>query len=97
MGWLSTGSVNFPTIVYENSTALVRELATRMQEHGARPEIEIFDQSHIHGARRLIEQGLMDNRPHVQFVMGVPNAMPAEEHLLGVLLGELKRVLPNAT
>src|SRR6476660_5085181 len=97
MGSLSTGSVNFPTIVYENSTALVRELATRMQEHGVRPEIEIFDLSHIHGARRLIEEGLMDNRPHVQFVMGVQNAMPAEEHLLDVLLGELKRVLPNAT
>ena len=97
MGSLSTGSVNFPTIVYENSTALVRELATRMQEHGVRPEIEIFDLSHIHGARRLIEEGLMDNRPHVQFVMGVQNAMPAEEHLLDILLGELKRVLPNAT
>lgn len=97
MGSLSTGSVNFPTIVYENSTTLVRELATRMQEHGVRPEIEIFDLSHIHGARRLIEEGLMDNRPHVQFVMGVQNAMPADEHLLDILLGELKRVLPNAT
>ena len=39
----------------------------------------------------------MDERPHVQFVMGVQNAMPAEEHLLDILLGELKRVLPKAT
>ena len=30
----------------------------------------------------------MDERPHVQFVMGVKNAMPAEEHLLDILLGE---------
>ncbi len=97
MASLSTGSVNFPTIVYENPTVLVRELATRMQEHRVRPEIEIFDLSHIHGARRLIEEGLMDNQPHVQFVMGVQNAMPADEHLLDVLLGELKRVLPDAT
>jgi 3-keto-5-aminohexanoate cleavage enzyme len=97
MGSLSTGSVNFPTIVYENSTTLVRDLATRMQEHGVRPEIEIFDLSHIHGARRLVDEGLMDDRPHVQFVMGVQNAMPAEEHLLDILLGELKRVLPSAT
>ena len=33
MASLSTGSVNFPTIVYENSPALVVDLATRMKEH----------------------------------------------------------------
>ena len=97
MGSLSTGSVNFPTIVCENSAALVRDLATRMHEYGVRPEIEIFDLSHIHGARRLVDEGLIDDRPHVQFVLGVQNAMPPEEHLLDILLGELKRVLPNAT
>jgi 3-keto-5-aminohexanoate cleavage enzyme len=74
MASLSTGSVNFPTIVYE-----------------------IFDLSHIHAAKRLIDEGLMNNRPHVQFVMGVKNAMPADEHLLNILLAELKRVIPGAT
>src|SRR3954467_6256496 len=97
MASLSTGSVNFPTIVYENSAALVTELATKMRDNRVRPEIEVFDLSHLHGARRLVEAGLMDERPHVQFVMGVKNAMPAEEHLLDILLGELRRVLPKAT
>lgn len=97
MASLSTGSVNFPTIVYENPTSLVTELAGKMQRHGVRPEIEIFDLSHIHAARRLVEEGLMDARPHVQFVMGVRNAMPAEEHLLDLLLAETRRVLPQAT
>jgi uncharacterized protein (DUF849 family) len=97
MASLSTGSVNFPTIVYENSAALVNDLAGRMQTHGVRPEIEIFDLSHLHGARRLIDAGLMDERPHVQIVMGVKNALPAEEHLLDLMLGELKRQLPKAT
>jgi 3-keto-5-aminohexanoate cleavage enzyme len=97
MASLSTGSVNFPTIVYENSAALVTELAAKMQANGVRPEIEIFDLSHLHGARRLIEAGLMDERPHVQIVMGVKNALPAEEHLLDLMLGELRRVLPRAT
>jgi uncharacterized protein (DUF849 family) len=82
MASLSTGSVNFPTIVYENSAALVADLATKMRDNGVRPEIEVFDLSHIHGARRLVDAGLMDERPHVQFVLGVKNAMPAEEHLL---------------
>jgi 3-keto-5-aminohexanoate cleavage enzyme len=97
MASLSTGSVNFPSIVYENHTTLVVDLATKMKDLGIRPEIEIFDLSHLHGAKRLMEQGLLDERPHVQFVMGVQNAMPAEEHLLDILLAELKRVLPSAT
>ncbi|MDX8482077.1 3-keto-5-aminohexanoate cleavage protein [Mesorhizobium sp. VK24D] len=97
MGSLSTGSVNFPTIVYENHTTLVTDLATKMRDNGIRPEIEIFDLSHLHGARRLVETGLMDDHPHVQFVMGIQNAMPAEEHLLDLMLGELRRILPKAT
>ncbi|WP_376093189.1 3-keto-5-aminohexanoate cleavage protein [Roseomonas sp. CCTCC AB2023176] len=97
MASLSTGSVNFPTIVYENPASLVTDLATRMRAFGVRPEIEVFDLSHLHGARRLVEAGLMDDRPHVQFVMGVKNAMPAEERLLDVLLTELRHVLPRAT
>jgi len=97
MASLSTGSVNFPTIVYENSAVLVKELATKMRANGVRPEIEIFDLSHLHGAKRLVEDGLMDERPHVQVVMGVKNALPADEHLLDIMLGELRRVLPKAT
>jgi uncharacterized protein (DUF849 family) len=97
MASLSTGSVNFPTIVYENPASLVTDLATQMQRYGVRPEIEIFDLSHLHGAKRLIEAGLIDARPHVQFVMGVQNAMPAEAHILDILLAETRRILPEAT
>ena len=97
MASLSTGSVNFPTIIYENSAALVTDLATTMKQNGIRPEIEIFDLSHLHGARRLVDAGLMDERPHVQFVLGVKNAMPAEERLLDLMLGELRHLLPKAT
>jgi hypothetical protein len=82
MASLSTGSTNFPTIVYENPAALVLDLATRMKQFEIAPEIEIFDLSHIYGAKRLIDSGLMSPRPHVQFVMGVQNALPADEHLL---------------
>jgi 3-keto-5-aminohexanoate cleavage enzyme len=97
MASLSTGSVNFPSTVYENHPALVEGLAERMRRFAVRPEIEIFDLSHIHGALRLVDAGLIDAGPHVQFVLGVKNAMPADEHLLDVLLGELSRVLPSAT
>ena len=97
MASLSTGSTNFPTIVYENPAALVLDLATQMKRFEIAPEIEIFDLSHIHGAKRLIDAGLMSSRPHIQFVMGVQNALPADEHLLDILLGEIRRIIPGAT
>lgn len=97
MASLSTGSVNFPTIIYENHTTLVEDLAGRMKEFGVRPEIEIFDLSHLHGARRLADKGLLDERPHIQFVMGVQNALPADERLLDILLNEAKHLFPACT
>ena len=97
MASLSTGSVNFPSIVYENQPPLVDELAGKMKLHDVKPEIEVFDLSHIHGAKRLVDAGLMDRRAHLQFVMGVKNAMPAVERLLKVLVDEAYAVLPDMT
>jgi len=97
MASLATGSVNFPSIVYENHTALVKDLASKMRENGIKPEIEVFDLSHLHAARRLADQGLLDERPHMQFVMGIQNAMPAQEHLLDMLLAEAKHLFPACT
>jgi uncharacterized protein (DUF849 family) len=39
MASLSTGSVNFPTIVYENHTSLVENMAGAMKEFGIRPRL----------------------------------------------------------
>jgi 3-keto-5-aminohexanoate cleavage enzyme len=97
MASLATGSVNFPGIVYENSASFVDGLAAQMKAHGVAPEIEVFDLSHIYAARRLADAGLISNRPHVQFVMGIKNALPAGERILDFLRSELKRVLPAAT
>ena len=47
-----------------------------MKRFDIAPEIEIFDLSHIQGAMRLIDVGLMSPRPHVQFVMGSPERDP---------------------
>lgn len=97
MASLSTGSVNFPSIVYENHPNLVDRLASRMKEYGIRPEIEIFDLSHLHAARRLADLCLIDERPHAQFVLGVQHAMPAEERMLDVMLAEAKLLFPKCT
>ncbi len=97
MASLATGSVNFPTIIYENSASFVEGLAAQMKEHGVLPEIEVFDLSHVYGARKLADLGLINDRPHVQFVMGIKNALPAAARILDFLHSELQRVLPDAT
>jgi 3-oxoadipate:acetyl-CoA acetyltransferase len=97
MASLATGSVNFPSIIYENSAGFVEGLAAQLKAHRVLPEIEVFDLSHIYGARKLVDLGLIHDRPHVQFVMGIKNALPAEERILDFLYSELQRVLPRAT
>ncbi len=97
MASLTTGSVNFPSIVYENHPALVDDLATKMKAGGILPELEIFDLSHVHAARRLADRGLIRENPHIQFVLGVKNALAAEERVLDMLMGEAKLLFPCCT
>jgi uncharacterized protein (DUF849 family) len=97
MASLATGSVNFPNMIYENSPQLIDELAGMMTQYDVKPEIEVFDLSMIYNAANLAKAGKIGTPLHVQFVMGIPNAQPALEHVLDFELAELKRLLPDAT
>ena len=97
MASLATGSVNFPTAIYENPPDFVEGLATTMLEHGVKPEIEVFDTAMLYTAARMVETGLIEAPAHVQFVMGIPNALPARRRLLDFLVSELNDVMPGAT
>lgn len=97
MASLSTGSVNFPNGIYENPPDFVDGLATRMLENDIKPEIEVFDVAMLYSAANLVKRGLLKAPVHVQFVMGISNAMPARRSLLDFLLSELPEVLPGAT
>jgi uncharacterized protein (DUF849 family) len=97
MASLTTGSVNFAKIVYENHPELIDYLASTMLEHGVKPEIEIFDLAMIYNAARLVADGLLKPPVHVQFVLGIPGALPADREVLEFELEQLERVLPGAT
>ena len=45
----------------------------------------------------LAEHGLLKRPCHVQFVMGIPNALPARRKLREFLIDELKELMPDAT
>jgi uncharacterized protein (DUF849 family) len=97
MASLSTGSCNFPTIIYENHPTLVRELADKMMEYGVKPEIEVFDLSMLYQALRLADEGVLTKPLHVQFVFGVKNAMPAIRDVLAFQVSQLNKLMPDAT
>jgi 3-keto-5-aminohexanoate cleavage enzyme len=97
MASLATGSVNFPVGIYENPPEFVEQLAQTMLENGIKPEIEVFDLSMLYNAANLVKKGLVKERPHVQFVMGVPNALPARRSVFDFLRAEIEEVLPGAT
>ncbi len=77
MASLTTGSVNFPNSVYENSPDLIEALAADMQTYGIKPEMEIFDVSMISNATALLAKGLVAAPLHFDFVMGLKGAIPA--------------------
>ena len=97
MASLSTGSCNFPTIIYENHPSLILELAEKMRAYGVKPEIEVFDLSMMYQAIRMAGEGTLAAPLHVQFVFGVKNAMPAVRPALDFMVAELNRLMPEAT
>jgi 3-keto-5-aminohexanoate cleavage enzyme len=97
MASLATGSVNFPNRIYENPPDFVDGLAQAMLDHGVKPEVEVFDLAMLYSAANLVKRGLLVDPPHVQFVMGIPNAMPARRTIFDFLRSEIADVLPNAT
>jgi len=77
MASLTTGSVNFPNSVYENSPGLIEALARDMLRLGIKPEMEIFDVSMIGNALDLVKKKLALEPLHFDFVLGLRGAIPA--------------------
>lgn len=97
MASLTVGSNNFPTRVYENSPDLVDWLSSEMRQYNVKPEIEAFDLSHIFQAAKMVEEGRLLAPLHVQFVMGVKNAMPVDREAFEFFVRTTKRLMPEAT
>lgn len=97
MASLSTGSCNFPTRIYENSPELVDWLAGLMLEYGVKPEIEVFDLSMLFKAVEMEQAGQITGPLHVQFVMGVKNAMPVDRRTFEFYVETVGRLAPDAT
>ena len=97
MASLATGSVNFPTSIYENPPSLINDLAHSMLNNSIKPEVEIFDLAMLYNAIEMVKDGLLIEPIHVQFVFGIRNALPAKKNILEFQISELKKFLPQST
>ncbi|WP_420639559.1 3-keto-5-aminohexanoate cleavage protein [Candidatus Poriferisocius sp.] len=75
---LDCGTMNFGEgdYIMVNSPSVLEEMARQVQKLGVRPEIEIFDTGHLWLAKRLVDNGLIDDPVMVQLCMGIPWGAP---------------------
>jgi uncharacterized protein (DUF849 family) len=75
---LDCGTMNFAEADYVmvNTPGLLRDMAARMVDAGARIEIEAFDTGHLWFAKQLVSEGVIPEPVLVQLCMGVPWGAP---------------------
>jgi 3-keto-5-aminohexanoate cleavage enzyme len=74
---------------------LVDWLASEMLANNVKLEVEAFDLSHIMQTCVMQKDGRLKGPLYVQFVMGVKNAMPADERVLDFYIETLLRLSPD--
>jgi uncharacterized protein (DUF849 family) len=77
---LDCGSLNFGdgnSLVVQTPTQL-RAQARIIQDHGVKPEMEVFDTGNLWFARQLVAEGLIDAPPMFQICLGIPWGAPAD-------------------
>ncbi|MCC6164165.1 MAG: 3-keto-5-aminohexanoate cleavage protein [Acidobacteria bacterium] len=77
MASLTLGSMNFPTQASVNEPAMIEALATRMQERGIVPELEVFDLGMLDYARYLIDKGVLRPPFYVNLLLGSRGTLAA--------------------
>jgi 3-keto-5-aminohexanoate cleavage enzyme len=93
---LTCGTTNFGDDVFLNPWPFMSELYVLAQEREVVPEFEIFDVGQLHSLARLLDtHGLpYGGKVHVDFVLGVPGALPGT---LAALAAGLSALPPEVT
>jgi uncharacterized protein (DUF849 family) len=93
---LDFGSMNFAAggdYVLVNTPGVLRAMASRVQELGVRPELEVFDTGHLVLVKELIAEGLIDEPALIQLCTGIPYGAPDDP---ATLLAMVNRLPPGA-
>ncbi|MBE8158686.1 MAG: 3-keto-5-aminohexanoate cleavage protein [Betaproteobacteria bacterium] len=88
---LDCGTMNFGEgdYVMANTPEMLRAMAKRMRALGVKPEIEAFDTGHLHFAKKLAAEGIIDSPPLVQLCMGIPWGAPDDFNTLSAMVNNI--------
>ena len=83
MASLNLGTMNFGDDVFMNHPRDILGLASKMQQNGVMPELEVYEAGMLENAFRLAKQGVLREPMHFQFVLGVPGGMSGDPQKSG--------------
>lgn len=89
MGSLTLSSLNFNAQASMNSPDMIKALAKTMQDHGIKPELEVFDLGMINYAHYLISKGLLSPPYYFNLILGNIACAQANLLSLGLMIKEL--------
>ena len=81
---LDCGTLNFGdgNMIYVSTPNQLRAGAKRIRELGVKPELEVFDTGHLWFAKRMHEEGLLEEPPMFQLCLGIPWGAPADTNAM---------------
>lgn len=90
---LDCGTMNFAEADYVmvNTPGMLREMAKQIKALGVRAEIEAFDTGHLWFAKKLVEEGLIDDPVLVQLCMGIPWGAPDDLNTLMAMVNNVPK------
>lgn len=90
IGSYDTGTFNWGGEgLFENSPDFLKELGLLYQEHGIKPECEIFDMGMLGNARWLLDHGFIKGPMFAELMLGVGGGMAATPENLEYLVRHL--------
>ncbi len=90
---LDCGTMNFAEADYvmTNTPGMLEEMGSMITKLGVKPEIEAFDTGHLHLARHLVSEGVLESPALVQLCMGIPWGAPDDLNTFMAMVNNVPR------
>lgn len=91
MASLTPCSMNFLNHASVNPPNIVRDLLRKMNDHGIKPELEVFDSGMMNILHALRQEGLLPGPLYVNILLGNLGTAPADLGLLSLLVDQAEQ------
>ena len=79
--------------IFKNTFQDIEGMLNIMNENGTKPELECYDVGHIYNVKWMVDNGLIQGKPFLQFVLGINGACGASPESMFMMKETADRVL----